>query len=219
MRKKRASPRKLKPRYAIVVEGECEFWYIQMLKRNERSLGVNIEPKIPQRKKLEDQFTNAISLSNDYKHVFWIIDFDTIIAETRKTKRGEKTAIETFKEIKAKINMRHQNITIIINNPCVEFWILLHFESTSKCFSSCNDAIKQLKKHFKDYEKTQRFYTQQNKDIYLRLKPHLNEAIENANKLGKFDPDQPNTGITEMQLLFETKEILKIIKKKNKAKC
>jgi hypothetical protein len=37
-----------KTTYAIIVDGETEIWYFQMLKRNEPSLLVNIEPKIPQ---------------------------------------------------------------------------------------------------------------------------------------------------------------------------
>lgn len=43
-----------KKAYAIVVDGETEVWYFQMLKRNETSLQVNIEPQIPIKKKLEE---------------------------------------------------------------------------------------------------------------------------------------------------------------------
>jgi hypothetical protein len=72
-----------KPRkntYAIVVDGETEVWYFQMLKRNEPSLQVNIEPKIPQKKKLPDQYKKVCELSEDYTKVFWVIDLDVIIA-------------------------------------------------------------------------------------------------------------------------------------------
>jgi hypothetical protein len=34
--------------YSFVVDGETEIWYLQMLKRNERQLKLNIEPKLPQ---------------------------------------------------------------------------------------------------------------------------------------------------------------------------
>lgn len=51
MRVNKNMPGKSRQRFAIVVDGECEFWYIQMLKRNERSINVNLEPKIPQKKK------------------------------------------------------------------------------------------------------------------------------------------------------------------------
>lgn len=75
MRTKRNTPKR-KPRYAFIVEGECEFWYIQMLKRNERSLRVDLKPEIPQKKKLKDQYKKVIESSKEYDKVFWIIDFD-----------------------------------------------------------------------------------------------------------------------------------------------
>jgi hypothetical protein len=53
MRKNRTRHLKSKPTFAVVVDGDCEVWSLQMLKRNERSIFVNIEPKIPQRKRLD----------------------------------------------------------------------------------------------------------------------------------------------------------------------
>ena len=178
MRKNRAIPLKSKPTFAVVVDGYCEVWYLQMLKRNERSIVVNIEPKIPQRKKLSEQFENVIKLSEENTKVFWIIDFDVIASETKKAKAGSKTAFQSFLEYKMTIAEKHNNIVIIVNNPCLEFWLLLHFEPTSKYFDSCEGAEKQLKKHLKDYEKTQRYYTKQDNDIFLRLKPNLANALK-----------------------------------------
>jgi hypothetical protein len=145
MRVKKATP-KIGKRFAFVVDGQCESWYIQMLKRNEKSINIALEPKIPQNKKLADQYNDVISLSRDYDKVFWIIDFDVINDETRKAKKGSKTAIQEFKEYFEKIekiNKRAaiQNIFVIINNPGLEFWFLLHFEMTSKYYNTCDDAI------------------------------------------------------------------------------
>jgi len=42
--------------FSFVVDGECEIWYLQMLQKNENLLKINIEPKLPQRKKMSDQF-------------------------------------------------------------------------------------------------------------------------------------------------------------------
>jgi len=85
MRTKRNTPKR-KPRYAFIVEGECEFWYIQMLKRNERSLRVDLKPEIPQKKKLKDQYKKVIDSTKEYDKVFWIIDFDVLIKESRENK-------------------------------------------------------------------------------------------------------------------------------------
>lgn len=214
MRKNRAIPFIIKPKIAFVVDGECEFWYIQMLKRNEKSLNVDLKPEIPQRKKLLDQYTKVIELSKDYDKVFWIIDFDVIISETRKAKKGAETALQEFKRYYIDIEKRFENIFTIVNNPCLEFWILLHYQTTSKYFDNCDSATKELKKHLTNYEKTQSYYTKQDNDIYLKLKPNLIKAISNAKKLKELDFENPHTAISEMQIFYEIEEIESIIKQK-----
>lgn len=211
MREIKSIPKKGNPKFAFVVDGQCEYWYIQMLKRNERSISVDLKPEIPQRKKLIDQFKKVIELSNDYDKVFWIIDFDVINSETRLAKKGTKKAIQEFKEYCDEINKSYENIIVIINNPCLEYWILLHFEATSKFYETCDEVSKQLKKHLPGYNKSQSFYTKQDNDIYLRLKPFLSKAISNAERLGKFDFYNTNSGMSEMQLFFNTEQIKKIL--------
>lgn len=207
MRKTRIISRKLKPKFAIVVDGDCEFWYIQMLKRNERSVNVDLKPEIPQKKKLSEQFERVLELSNDYDKVFWIIDFDVINTETRSRKKGEKSSLQEIREYASNIKENYENITVIVNNPCLEYWILLHFESISKYFDTCEKASRRLKKYLPLYQKNQNFYTKQNNDIYLKLKPLLSNAITNAKKLGKFNFNLPHKGMTQMHFLFESKEI------------
>ena len=180
-----------------------------MLKRNERSINVDLKPEIPQRKKLVDQYQKVIELSNDYDKVFWIIDLDVINSETRKAKKGTKTALQEFKHYYDEIKKEFKNIIVIINNPCLEFWILLHFETTSRYFDTCEGATTKLMRYLADYEKTQSYYTKQGSDIYLRLKPHLKNALSNANKLVDFD--SPHSGMTQMQLFFEIEQIMEIV--------
>jgi hypothetical protein len=213
MRKNRAIPLKSKPTFAVVVDGDCEVWYLQMLKRNERSIVVNIEPKIPQRKRLSEQYENVIKLSEENTKVFWIIDFDVIASETKSAKAGDKTATKLFLEYRKRIDEKYKNIVIIVNNPCLEFWFLLHYEATSKYFDTCEGAEKQLKKHLKDYEKTQKYFTKQDNDIYLRLKPNLSVALKNAKALKFFDTENPNKAMSEMQLFFEANEFGQLFKK------
>lgn len=61
--------------------------------------------------------------------------------------------------------------------------------------------------HINDYEKTQKYFTKQDNDIYLKLKPHIKTAIDNSNSLGHFDIEEPNKAICEMHLLFSCDEI------------
>ena len=104
MRKSRGS----KPTFAVVVDGNCEVWYLNMLKRNEESIVVNIEPKIPRKKKLFEQYDHVIQLSKEYTKVFWIVDFDVLTKETKNAKSGSKTAIQSFLDYKKKIEKKSQ---------------------------------------------------------------------------------------------------------------
>lgn len=128
------------------------------------------------------------------------------MVETRVAKKGVKTPLQEFKELYTEIT-KYENVTVIINNPCFEYWLLLHFEETSKYYDSYDKLLKPLKKYLPDYEKTQKYYKNQSKDIYSRLKPNLKQAISNANKSGKFNFDNTQTGMSEMQKFFNEADI------------
>ncbi|OQP56696.1 RloB family protein [Niastella populi] len=202
MSRTKKNPFTSKPVYAIVVDGDCESWYMSMIKRNEQSIKVDIKPEIPQKKKLKDQYERVLELSRYYDKVIWIVDFDVINNETLKAKRGANTPLNEFKSYLGALKSL-DTVSVIVNVPCLEYWFLLHFEMTSKYFSNCEDANKQLKKHLKDYEKSQKYFTNKNNDIYLKLKDRLNTAFEHAEKLEAFDINNPYKGVTQMQILFE----------------
>ncbi|MDF1675057.1 MAG: RloB family protein [Vicingaceae bacterium] len=195
--------------FAFVVDGNTEVWYLQMLKRNERKLNINIEPKLPSKKSIPEQYKMVEQLAEDYTKVFWIVDYDVIIKETLESKKGTETSEQLFIRLKEKVE-KNENVIVVINNPCIEFWFLLHFEKTTKFFTNCNLAEKQLKKYLKDYVKTRKYFTKQDNDIYLRLKENLNEAKKNSTGL-KFDKTNTNKAICEMNLLFKIPEIDKVI--------
>ncbi len=212
MRKSRKIISQVAPAFVFVVDGETEIWYLQMLKRNERQLRLNIEPKIPQKKSIEEQFKLVVDLSErEYLKVFWLIDLDTIIKESRETPKGKKTSLQVLIEFRKTIKREYKNIIFIINNPCLEFWFILHFEKTSKLFDTCAKAETELKKYLKDYEKTRKYFTKQDNDIYIKLKQFLKTAINNSESLGQFDVDEQTKAICEMHLLFQTDEFKKIL--------
>jgi len=217
MRKNKKIPIKTKPVFAFIVDGECEIWYLQMLKRNEKTIKADIKPEIPQKKKLSEQYKLVIEYSKEYDKVFWIIDFDVICMETSSAKKGKKTALQEFKEYFNNIKRDYSNIVIIINNPCLEYWFLLHFERTSKYYETGDKVINQLKKYqiLENYEKSREYYIKQNNDIYLKLKPFLTNAIINSNNLGEFNFNNFKTAMTQMQLIFDSEIFNKQIDKKN----
>lgn len=210
MRPSRKIRSQASPTFAFVVDGETEVWYLQMLKRNERQLRLNIKPEIPNKKSIEEQYQLVVDLSGrEYLKVFWIVDLDTIIKESDKAPRGKKTPMQAFTEFRKKLKQKYENVIVIINNPCLEFWFLLHFEKTSKLFDTCTKAETELKKHLEDYEKTQKYFTKEGHDIYTKLKPALKNAISNSASLGQFDEEEQTKAICEMCLLFQTYELKK----------
>lgn len=186
--------------FSFVVDGECEIWYLQMMRKNENLVNINVKPELPQKKKLSDQFKMVTELAEESEKVFWIIDFDNINKETQEAKKGGKTALQQFKEY---YNQTPYNVIIVINNPCLEFWYLLHYKQTAKYFTSCSNVKVELRKHLLDYEKTEKYYKNSQQDIYQRLKPLLEKAINHSLMLENFDFHNTHKGLSEMHKIFE----------------
>lgn len=204
--------RKTNPTFAVVVDGDTEKWYLQMLNDNERQIRVKIKPEIPQKKSIEQQYNKVCELAQgEFDKVFWIVDFDTILKEDRETKKGNQKPSEKFIRYRNEL-LENENVVVIVNNPCLEYWFLLHYIKTTKTFSSCFDAEKELKKHIEGYEKTEKFFKKQNQDIYLKLKPYLSTALKNAKSLGDFDPQNLQKTMCEMELFFHSDELEKYFK-------
>ena len=71
-----------KQAFAVVVDGETEYWYLQMLKQNEPDVLFNITPKILQKKNINQQYELVTDLSEEeYDKVFWIVDLDVLLKE------------------------------------------------------------------------------------------------------------------------------------------
>lgn len=210
--------RKKIPTFAFVVDGQTEVWYLQMFKSNEEKFNnfrINIKPEIPQKKKLKDQFELALEQAkSEYDKVFLLVDFDVVLKETREAK-SENTPMKEFLSFLHKLeNPRskkqkeiYDKISVIVNNPCLEYWFLLHFEVSGKSYRNCSEVIPILKKHLKGYDKSQRYFKRRDLDIYTRLKPYLGNAILNALSLGNFDNEFPEKGMCEMDKLFLCAEL------------
>jgi len=173
--------------------------------RNNENVRITVSPEMYQKKSLDEQFKQVVSYYEDSEKVFWIIDFDVILKETKECKKGRETVLTKFKKYAEKLkDKKYANVEIVVNNPCLEFWFLLHFCQTTKYFESYDKLLPELKKQatLSNYEKTEKYFTK-GADIYKRLKPYLETAIENAGKCGKFDFIQTSKGISEMNKIFE----------------
>lgn len=193
--------RQTNPVYSFVVDGECEYWYLQMLKDYERSLKIHLSPAIYKKKTLKEQYQRVVELAEESKKVFWVIDFDVIYKETKEAKKGKKTPLQEFQEFYIKCK-KNNKVIVIVNNPCFEFWILLHFCYTKRFFEDYKALRPYLQKYLADYEKTEKYFIRTYPDIYTRLKPILQTAISNSEKLGEFDLKNIETGTAEMYKIF-----------------
>ncbi len=91
MTRKRNKIRKAKKdTYTFVVDGKNEYWYFQMLKRNEPDLQINIEPKFPQKKELSEQYEKVIELAADFTKVFLDYRFRRHHQRVKRNRKREK---------------------------------------------------------------------------------------------------------------------------------
>jgi len=83
----------------------------------------------------------------------------------------------------------------ITSVPCFEYWLLLHFDDTTKPFRRCEDVITVLKNHMPGYNKGQR-------DTFSFLINKLDAAKKNAHKAIQAatsgDTDNPTTQVHEL---------------------
>ena len=195
-----------KQSFAVVVDGETEKWYLEMLKQNEPDVLFNITPKILQKKNINQQYELVTDLSEEeYDKVFWIVDLDVLLKEERE-KKNSTSSLQKFLTYWQQLSKQNK-VVVIVNNPCLEYWFLLHFQKTNKVFTACTDAEKEASQHLKGYEKTEKFFKKSNNDIYKQLKPYLQTAVSNATALGTFDPYNYSKAMCEMPLLFQALQI------------
>jgi len=200
-RRKKQIPRK--PTYAIVVDGNTEIWYFNMMVRNERELNIIIKPELPKKKSLAKQYELIRELAINYSKVFWIVDLDVILKEDKERKDKSNLGINDFVKYKNKLKKDFpERVATIVNNPCTEFWFLLHFSFTTRQFVQCTKVEGELKKHLIGYEKTKHFFTKKNNDIYLKLKSYLEKGIKNSKKTGEFELENYDESISEFHKFF-----------------
>ena len=205
MAKQKSNQRHIRKTYLILVEGETELWYLSRLKKHEFSrlsnLQINIKPELPISKKFNSLLQEAKQNSKFYDRVYLILDFDVILNEYRNAIDKNKSKLN--KLLSFYQNDKNKNIVILINNPCLEIWFLLHFKNISRVFQKCDDVIDDLRRDLNDYEKSENYYVRKHPDIYQRLRNDLSTAISNARSLGRFDDKDYEKTLAEMYVLLE----------------
>lgn len=185
--RRKESFRKTNEVILIVCEGEkTEYNYLNVLKDYLRipNAHIEIDNNSDSAPKSIVKYAKARGKEKSFDYIYCVFDKDKHISFNM--------AID---EIKKTNNMRH-----IVSNPCFEYWILLHFEYTTKSFgqnggSPCQELInKCLETYLPNYQKKYDF----NEIIETKLEFATNnseQAYKNAEK-NNFE-----TSYTEMHLL------------------
>jgi len=124
-------------------------------------------------KEAKNQYKEAriLKIPDDQIHVWAVFDRD-----------GHPGIPEAFDIL------RGLPIGVAFSNICFEFWVLLHYQRTSRQFRDCDEVIDFIRRnHDEDYAKSN--------DHFYRLKDKIPTAIENAKWL------------TEIHYAFEDRPI------------
>ncbi len=170
-------PQKIKPykqSILIICPGEIEQGYVRSLKDDKyRGLSISIEPRLGKAddfdkvlKRLEKEYSVA-----EPRTCFYLNDMDAIIAQGKL----DKYQIARSKELKASKG----KLRIIESMPCIEFWFLLHYLYTTKCYPSYDSIKSDVRRKIPGYDKNEAWANK----IYATIKDNTDTAIANAKKV------------------------------------
>ena len=194
--------RKLNNTIAVIADGQTEQWYLECVKKHYRGgslRGVSIAPKLPQKKQIDELLSLAWEkVTEGYKKVVLIVDFDEILSNDDE--------FERFKILVNTSEVWMKNVIVVVNNPCLEYWYLLHFEKTNRFYSGFNNEMrKALQKYLPNYDKGKKYHCDI-PDIYTRLggDEGLSAARDNVKSLPIFDIHTcKERGVSEMYKIFD----------------
>lgn len=136
-------------------------------------------------------------------------DFDRVYCVFDRDKHATfKSALDKIHSTKLK---NKTTIHAITSTPCFELWLLLHFEystrsySTSDNDSNCTLVVSELKKHIKTYEKGAM-------DMFNATFEHLDTAIKHAKQLEIYHKTSGVNGPSSTNI-YELVEYLESLKR------
>lgn len=200
---------------ALVVDGKDEKWYTNRVKDHyscNALKGIKIKPELPDQKKIQELFDYAKSkLEKGYTFVVLILDLDEPLKDSKEFMKFkelyEKYLCAQNNSLVGRQKTNYgwmKNILLVVNNPCLEYWYLLHYRKTTKFFANFAALCPELHKipELAQYEKCEAYYNC-HPDIYERLAK--NNGLENARKNARpFDLDNcKSQGGSEMNLMFD----------------
>ena len=136
-RERKSNPRKMRPLFLVLCEGETEENYVIFLRQNYR-LPIKIVPKI-----IGSKITQEI------------------IMRHKKEFDGSETSIKTFLMYDGDLpevleNLQKCNGILLISKPCIEIWFIAHYKIPTEADITSTNCVKQLKsiKNWENYKKS-----------------------------------------------------------------
>ena len=161
-RKARISKGKqMKPNFFVFCEGETEIAYVKFLRSLYRA-PIQVIPKKGKSNISEDFIVKSkneyVQTEQDKIFLMYDLDVDGMLEQLQKIPNAE----------------------LLVSNPCVELWFLLHYQEQKTEISS-EKCIKKLQKVSKEYKKGT--LSEEEKEAFAKNKEL---AIERAKKLAEF---------------------------------
>jgi hypothetical protein len=170
MTRDKRPPRKSIRPYYFIVEGFTEKNYLDLLKQLFKKPGIihNCEGGNAKNVLLEAKKFIGKSNSDDYSgYILWF-DQDRYY---EKSDSNLKNSLEKKKE---------KNVAIYISKPCIENWLLAHFEKINLNEYECKNCHQKLMKYIPNYHKNNLYLLQQ-----VITEKEIQVAIANYPELGK----------------------------------
>jgi len=170
-------------RVLIICEGKTEQLYFSGLKDELKISTANIEILDPRQNTPDSLLKEAKKLYRESKESKKDTTFDKVYCVFDKDRHPKYQ--ETKHNIR-QIQRPKNTYFAIYSEPCFEYWLLLHYENTTRPFT-CFDQLrhdKLFKKNFSNYEKNEQ-------NIFAILKEQLPTACQNAK-------DNPYTNVNEL---------------------
>ena len=169
----------MKPNFFVFCEGETEIAYVKFLRSLYRA-PIQVIVKKGKSNISEDYIERSqneyVRTEQDKVFLMYDLDVDGMLEQLQKIPNAE----------------------LIVSNPCIELWFLLHYQDQKSEISSYK-CIKKLQKVSKEYKKGT--LSEEEKDVLAKNK---DQALERAKKLVEFQ----NPSTTIHRLLDLLKESL-----------
>ena len=169
----------MKPNFFVFCEGETEVTYVKFLRSLYR-VPIQVIPKKSKSNISEDYIERSkneyVRTGQDKVFLMYDLDVDGMLEHLQKISNAE----------------------LLVSNPCIELWFLLHYQEQKTEISS-EKCIQKLQKVSKEYKKGA--LSEEEKNV-LAEKKEL--AIQRAQMLDEYD--NPSTTIYKLLKLLKNKE-------------